>query len=283
MTNLSNIYFANLNALINSGDFFSIGPESTWRIDRHKALLNKFYYITKGSCTIWIDGKEYIGKAGSWFFIPAQTLHSYYNHKDGIFEKYWVHFDLSPSDTNLSKLLSLPYCIQVEKDRKSTNLFSKLLQLYQGSLTDRLEAKALLLQLLARYIHYAEAGDTIMVKSESDKRIDAALLYINENLDKPLYNKELADLCYVHPNHFIRFFKEKTGYTPASYIKVQKMEYARRLLMDFNLSIAEIADKIGMSDLSYFSNQFKSFFSLSPREYRKHYQNKKATIPEIKK
>lgn len=267
MAYLYDMYFSTLNVLINTGDFFSIRPENTWQIDRHRTYINKFYYITKGSCTIWIEGKEYVGTAGSWFFIPAQTEHSYYNHKDGDFEKFWTHFELQPSDTNLFDLLSLPYHIEVGHNREIKQLFKRLTSTFEGSLSDRLSAKACLLQLLAKYIT-ASAAEEVSIKSQTDNQIDLVLHYINNHLQEPIYNADLSKLCHMHPNHFIRFFKEKVGKTPSRYINTQKLEFAKQLLKDSDMTIAEISEKYGFTDVSYFSKQFKEFYNMSPRVYR---------------
>ena len=267
MACLHDVYFSTLNVLINTGDFFSIKPENTWQIDRHRTYINKFYYITKGSCTIWIEGKEYIGKAGSWFFIPAQAEHSYCNHKDEDFEKFWVHFELQPSDTNLFGLLSLPYYIEVENHREIKQLFNRLTATFEGSLSDRLSAKACLLQLLAKYITFSTAEE-ISIKSQTDSQIDFVLCYINDHMQEPIYNADLAKLCHMHPNHFIRFFKEKVGKTPSRYINTQKLEIAKQLLKDSDMTIAEISEKLAFADVGYFSKQFKGFYNMSPHVYR---------------
>ena len=52
----------------------------------------------------------------------------------------------------------------------------------------------------------------------------------------------------MHPNHFIRFFKEKTGETPAKYIKARRMETAKRYLEETELSVKEIMLAIGEND-----------------------------------
>ena len=72
MSYLKDIYFDNLNVVYNAGDFFSV-VNKDWTYPRHRFEQCKFYFITKGNCVIEIDGKTYNGKAGDWFFIPANT------------------------------------------------------------------------------------------------------------------------------------------------------------------------------------------------------------------
>lgn len=271
MEYIYDVWLSNLNAVVNNGGFISIEPQSNWCVDKHRFKQNKFYFITKGSCFINIDGADYTAKAGDWFFIPANTPHSYRNNNLTGFEKYWIHFDLYPQETDLFKLLNLPHLVSAKGDKKTLALFKKYAGTKGTSVTDSLDIKACLLQLISRYITLA-GSQQIEIKNKSDERIDGILNYINENLNKDLSNDVLSKMCYLHPNHFIRFFKSKTNQTPASYIRQRRMEKAKRLLENTDYSISEIAHIVGADDEGYFSKQFKMMYSMSPREWRKYYK-----------
>ncbi len=272
MNYLQDVYFSNLNAVNNLGGFFSAPPGKVWECDVCDFSQNKFYFITRGSCTIIIEGREFTGKAGDWFFIPAHAAHSYFNHRDKLFQKYWMHFDIYPNN-ELFHILNLPYLIKVEKRNKASVLFRKYSKLCTSDkLTDKISVKSILMQLVSEYINLA-IPDGVSVKSISDTRIDDVLRFINNNLEKPLTVTDLSKEFHLHPNHFIRFFKNKTGQTPAKYVKARKMEAAKRYLEDSDLYINEIIEKIGETDQASFSKQFKGCFSMSPREYRKIYKD----------
>ncbi len=112
----------------------------------------------------------------------------------------------------------------------------------------------------------------INVSNRTKTRLNELLKFINENLDKPLSNDILAEKYFTHPNHFIRAFKEKTGLTPAKYIKNRRMEEAKRLLETSDLSIAEITEKIGLTEPTHFSRLFKEYYNFPPAEYRRRFQ-----------
>ena len=270
MEHLQDVFVSNLNATANNGGFVSFPHESSWTADWHQFNQNKFYCITKGSCVIEIEDAIYEAKAGDWFFIPVQTVHRFRKNDDEIFEKYWMHFDIYPTETNLFTLLNLPYFVHISPDDEAMKLWDYYSKVTETSLTDILQMKAVTLQLIARYISLAEKSH-VTIKSRSDDRLDEVLRYINDNLDKPISNKFLSDLCHLHPNHFIRFFKERTGQTPSHYIKNRKMDTAKTLLEKSDLNISEVMAKVGFDDISYFSKQFKIFYAMSPREYRKYY------------
>ena len=52
----------------------------------------------------------------------------------------------------------------------------------------------------------------------------------------------------MHPNHFFRFFKDKTVHFPAKYIKMLKMEIARRYLEETEMPVSKIIEEIGDDD-----------------------------------
>ena len=108
-------FFANFNMVVRIAGFFSCKENEVWANPKAEFEQNKFYYITKGKCIITINGKEYYGEEGSFFFIPANTKHSYHNIQNGTFEKYWFHFDLYPN-SSIFKLLDLNYCINTKDD-----------------------------------------------------------------------------------------------------------------------------------------------------------------------
>ena len=267
MKYLQDLYFSNLNAVYNFGGHFSISEHEDWTCGNHRFEQCKFYFITGGSCVIEIEKTIYHAQAGDWFFIPAGADHSYYNKKSAPFEKYWMHFDLYPS-IDIFNVLHLPYVVKADAEGRALRLFQKYARLCASDeLTDKLEVKACLLSLLAEYIK-ATKPEGINVTHRADARLEELLRTINENLDQSLSNDWLAEKYFTHPNHFIRAFKNKTGITPAKYVKTKRMEHAKRLLESTDLSIREICEKIGLVNPTHFSKLFKEYYHFSPTEYR---------------
>ena len=123
MRYLQDAYFANLNAVCRDGQYYHHRPDGIWTVHEYAFSQNKFYYFLQGKCRITVDGKEYLAKGGDWFFIPADTRHSYSHIPGESFEKYWIHFDLYP-DAKPAKLLDLP--VVIGTDPRATELFKEL-------------------------------------------------------------------------------------------------------------------------------------------------------------
>ena len=67
---------------------------------------------------------------------------------------------------------------------------------------------------------------------------------------------------------FNRRFKNATGQTPLGYLQKVRIEIAKDLLQTSNLTVSEVADKIGYQDVGYFTSLFVKLLATSPREYR---------------
>ena len=64
-------------------------------------------------------------------------------------------------------------------------------------------------------------------------------------------------------------FKSEIGMTLVEYITQYRMQEARRLITTTDKKLSEIAEEVGYTDVSYFSNCFKKFYGMSPRSLQK--------------
>ena len=72
----------------------------------------------------------------------------------------------------------------------------------------------------------------------------------------------------ISPYYFSKLFKEETGSNFVEYLTGLRMDQAKEMLKDENLSMKEICAAIGYSDPNYFSRIFKKNVGLTPTEYR---------------
>ena len=102
-----------------------------------------------------------------------------------------------------------------------------------------------------------------------DELILQAQLWLQNNLHKTAISmQELAQLFGMSQRNFTRRFKQATNILPVQYLQKQRLAAAQDLLQSSNLSIKEIAYRIGYLDVSYFTKLFKKSTSITPKEYR---------------
>lgn len=89
---------------------------------------------------------------------------------------------------------------------------------------------------------------------------------------------ELADRLRISPRSLNRRFKAATGMSPGAYLQQQRLNDARDLLRTSNLSIAEVAARVGYTDAGYFCRLFREAMKQTPRDYRRSVRGKLFTV-----
>ncbi|MBQ4050811.1 MAG: helix-turn-helix transcriptional regulator [Oscillospiraceae bacterium] len=115
--------------------------------------------------------------------------------------------------------------------------------------------------------------DRFPVDATYPEPVQKIIRYLDSNPEKPYSRTVLGEIVGLNPNYLAALFKETTGQSVSSYRGMKQMELAAQLLTETKLSIAEISEKAGFGDQTYFSNAFRKQFGISPNEYRK--QNRK--------
>lgn len=93
--------------------------------------------------------------------------------------------------------------------------------------------------------------------------------YIHTHLHQHLSLKSIATLAQISQYHFLRLFKQKTGITLHQYILQRRIEKAKELLQQSQLSLADIALQVGFYDQSHLTRAFKRMVGLPPKQFLK--------------
>jgi len=94
--------------------------------------------------------------------------------------------------------------------------------------------------------------------------------YIEDNYrNHELSIADIASELLVNQTYLRKMFKSEIGMTLVEYITQYRMQEARRLITTTDKKLSEIAEEVGYTDVSYFSNCFKKFYGMSPRSLQK--------------
>ena len=109
---------------------------------------------------------------------------------------------------------------------------------------------------------------SITITSVDEKLIQRALEYIEKNMDNTEYAVEdlSRDLGMTRMNLY-RKLQSITGNTPSDFIKSIRLKRAAQLLQGSQLTMVEVADRVGFSSASYFTKCFKDMFGVLPTQY----------------
>ncbi len=100
-------------------------------------------------------------------------------------------------------------------------------------------------------------------------RLRPTLNYIAENYRSRITVGELAEQILVTPDYYTKLFRDSIGKTTVDYINCERINHGMILLLESDLSVAEIAEQIGLGSGNYFSKLFKATIGTSPLAYRK--------------
>jgi len=112
-------------------------------------------------------------------------------------------------------------------------------------------------------------------REKGTEKIDKALKYIEQHYMEEFEVDQLALMCAMNITTFRQSFWKATGTTPLKYKNTLRAEEAMRLFMTTDLNIAEVAQRIGISDTKYFTDFFKRFTGVSPRDFYNEYRKPK--------
>lgn len=128
----------------------------------------------------------------------------------------------------------------------------------------RLFSITLLRQFSVRKVELQEDDHEPIVDS-----LQRAITYINENLADQLSLKTIAAIAQMSPFYFARLFKRSTGLTPNQYVTNRRMERAKQILLEQDLSVVEVSQEVGIQSQSHFNKVFREYTGLTPKAYQK--------------
>jgi len=135
-----------------------------------------------------------------------------------------------------------------------------------------------LLEILNYLTHTNEVSPLLAVpykKMHNDRgseKLNKVFDFVSSNFQKSIQLDDIAQLANMSKTAFCRFFKLKTTKTFNQYLTDVRVSYACELLMNSDLTIAQIAVASGYNSQSLFNRQFKALKGASPREYQVRYK-----------
>jgi two-component system, response regulator YesN len=145
-------------------------------------------------------------------------------------------------------------------DNKSQQIFQNGLT----SLTDLLRWVEYTISIIKEFV---EENEVI------SNPVDKTKKYIENHISEEISMDDIAQNVHLNPDYLTRIFKKDVGVSISRYIIYRKMDIAKRLLLETDESIGEIALKVGYYNYSSFNRIFTKFVSMSPQQYKNSHKN----------
>jgi len=114
-----------------------------------------------------------------------------------------------------------------------------------------------------------KTGDVRKEFSGKERAINAAITFLEENYRKDIRLKDIVDKVHLSQSWLYDAFKSATGTSLFDYLTRFRLDAARKLLRESELSVKEISYQVGFHDPNYFSRAFARAFNEAPTAFRR--------------
>jgi AraC-like DNA-binding protein len=168
----------------------------------------------------------------------------------------WIRVDASKTQATAFRWMLSQLVEERSDGRPGANLASAYL------------AQLLFIQILRAHMETATVMSPGWFRAMSDRRLAPALTLMHGDPARSWRLAELAEACAMSRTTFALRFKSAAGVAPLTYLAEWRMRLAEQALLDDTRPIAVIAESVGYTSESAFSNAFKRMTGHSPRDYR---------------
>ncbi|NMA18497.1 MAG: response regulator [Clostridiaceae bacterium] len=112
-----------------------------------------------------------------------------------------------------------------------------------------------------RWVQQQKVGEPVRIAQK----------YVRDHIDRQVSLEEVSACAFVSAGYLSTLFKEQTGKSFSDFVIETRVETAKRLLLQPELNISQVALRVGYSDSRHFSKVFQKTVGIKPTAYRKFY------------
>lgn len=252
---------------------------------KHMHPTIEFFYIIQGTLNVNISNHIVTCSENDFLLIPPNVVHTLYLTTKAPCVFKLVHFSTDIlSQLSLEKALgssidiisALNSCYtlyyKTSNNPQIHYLVSEIVSEYnKTNIFSNSSSNLYLIQLLLHILDSSKINFSKSVSANSNQNlyINKTLTYIKQNYNTKFLISDLADSLHISSRYLSKIFYEHMNMTLLSYINVYRMNQAIELMQNTDLTLTEIALKIGMNDSQHFSKLFHSIIGSTPFQYRK--------------
>lgn len=113
-------------------------------------------------------------------------------------------------------------------------------------------------------------------------QLERAIEYVDVNYSNAFRIADLAEVCHMSETHFRRIFQEKMNMTPVEYVNFVRIRKACELIDKTDISMEEVAGKVGFVTPSTFNRNFRRIVGTSPYQWKKRPDSHERKLAEYK-
>ena len=239
-------------------------------------------YVKSGFLTVNISGENYIGKPGDAFVVSPGNLH-FMGSQTGTVDYFTFLFPLKyiafRTDDMLDDKLIEPLNsghLMISPEIKDTvkeqceqlaGVYAAEIDKSESKITSQIRKKIVLLQ----FIHELwKKGFIVENDTTGRNTVEKEMVsYIQQNYTGKILLREFGEQFHLSEKYISRYFKDHFHITLSQYVTYLRLEHAKQMLQETDISVTEVAMQSGYQNISYFIRSFKKTYGVSPLKYRK--------------
>ena len=239
-------------------------------------------YVKSGFLTVNISGENYIGKPGDAFVVSPGNLH-FMGSQTGTVDYFTFLFPLKyiafRSDDMLDDKLIEPLNsghLMISPEIKDTvkeqceqlaGVYAAEIDKSESKITSQIRKKIILLQFINELW---KKGFIVENDTTGRNTVEKEMVsYIQQNYTGKILLREFGEQFHLSEKYISRYFKEHFHITLSQYVTYLRLEHAKQMLQETDISVTEVAMQSGYQNISYFIRSFKKTYGVSPLKYRK--------------
>lgn len=247
--------------------------DTSWHSTPHTHNFTEFFYVIKGYGQFFVNDTYYNIKEDDLIIVNSHTLHTETSKNDHPLEYIVVGVEGLSFISECNDEKQFDFSIHNYYNFKHEILFY-LRTLTDEMLRDELYSEIMRQDLLEILIINMIRRTNVTLEVTTTKRSDKKECifieqYIKEHFKEEISLDMLSELTYINKYYLVHAFTKYKGISPINYLLECRIKESKHLLETTNLRAKDIANIIGFSSQSYFSQSFRRIMNCTPQQYRK--------------
>lgn len=244
--------------------------DKTHNIERETLAGHELIYCLKGAGLARINGRVHRVKQHGLLWVSCWHPHHYQADPANPWELYWTRIEGPGLDAlaNLLRIGDAPVFAELPDEPVRSCFEDAFLLLEQPSPAVPGRMHAAISRLLGLLYESRFQDGAPNAADFVPSALEKPLIRMRQHYSDPLRLADLSSLAGMSVSHFIRTFKRSMGTSPIDWLRRERINQAKRRLIDSDEPIKEIARQCGYRDPYFFSKDFKKVAGSSPTDYR---------------
>ena len=263
--------------------------------NQHFHNLLEIGYCHYGDGDLMLENDFYRFGPGMVSCIPANFLHV--TRSDTDVTAFWEFLYIDPETSlrefgkrNVREIKELLECInqnaffiKAENNPMIVTLIRAIFEQMQQKAEYHQECvKGLVYALLFEIARYNGRREMVSGSKSNILQLENAIEYVEEHYAESFKIVDLANECHMSETHFRRVFQQRMNMTPVEYVNFVRVKKACELIDKTDISMEDVAEKVGFVTPSTFNRNFRRIIGTSPYQWKKRPDNHEGKLLDYK-